>query len=501
MGKTGKWLKSILTGKKDKEKNPTNQNSSVASHENLTSPISNSSETTPKEKKRWSFRRSSATAAAPKDSNCVDAVPATPPPVCMSTLESENYEQKKHAMAMAAATAAVADAAVVAAQAAAAVLRLTAAANEKAGASEEAAAIKIQSVFRSYLARKALCALKGLVKLQALVRGHLVRKQAKATLRYMQALVTAQARARAQRIRMVEDKNTVNPRHSTPRRSLQENRSRHTYNVNSMIQLNALCFVLILLFHDTNDRIRTASAWEMARGIEENIKTVEMVLGESKGILKSRNSSYSNHSQTERTEQHRFSTQYAPNQAYSNQETYQQASPAPSTLTDRSPGACSAHFEDYSFGTAQGSPQCYSAMSKIDPSKAPFAFPRPDYGEPLSYDYPWFPNYMANTQSSRAKARWQSAPKQRPIDTVERPPSRQRRASMEGRNIPRAVRMQRSSSHVSSTAQGYQYPWYTKLDRSTVSLKESECGSGSTVLTDTDYCRSLVAYEAHRNRY
>ncbi|XP_048440322.1 protein IQ-DOMAIN 19 [Pyrus x bretschneideri] len=473
MGKTGKWLKSILTGKKDKEKNLTNQNSSVASHENLTTPISNSSETTLKEKKRWSFRRSSATAAAaaaPKDSNCVDAVPATPPPVHMSTLESENYEQKKHAMAMAAATAAVADAAVAAAQAAAAVLRLTAAANEKAGASEEAAAIKIQSVFRSYLARKALCALKGLVKLQALVRGHLVRKQAKATLRYMQALVTAQARARAQRIRMVEDKNTVNPRHSTPRRSLQENRSRHTYN-------------------------------EMDRGIEENIKTVEMDLGESKGVLKSRNSSYSNHLQTERTEQHRFSAQYAPNQAYSNQETDQQASLALSTLTHRSPGACSAHFEDYSFGTAQSSPQCYSAMSKIDPSKAPFAFPRPDYGEPLSYDYPWFPNYMANTQSSKAKARSQSAPKQSPIDTVEGPPSRQRRASMEERKIPRAVRMQRSSSHVSSPAQGYQYPSYIKLDRSTVSLKESECGSGSTVLTNTDYCRSLVAYDAHRNRY
>ncbi|RXH78176.1 hypothetical protein DVH24_001694 [Malus domestica] len=454
MGKTGKWLKSILKGKKDKEKDPTNQNCSVASHENPTTPISNSSQTTPKEKKRWSFRRSSATAAS--------AVPTTPPPMHMTTLESENYEQKKHAMAMVAATAAVADAAVAAAQAAAAVMRLTAAANEKAGASEEAAAIKIQSVFRSYLARKALCALKGLVKLQALVRGHLVRKQAKATLRCMQALVTAQARARAQRIQMVEDENTVNPRHSTPRRSLQENRSRHTYN-------------------------------EIDRGMEENIKIVEMDLGESKGILKSRNSSYSNHSLTERTEQHRFSTQYAPNQAYSNQETYQQISPAPSVLTDRSPGACSAHFEN-SFGTAQSSPQCYSALSKIDPSRAPFAFPRPDYGDPLSYDYP-FPNYMANTQSSKAKARSQSAPKQRPIDTVERPPSRPRRTSMEGRNIPRAMRMQRSSSHVSSTAQNYQYPWYMKLDRSTVSLKESECGSSSTVLTNTNYCSSLVAYD------
>ncbi|KAK8587429.1 hypothetical protein V6N12_021922 [Hibiscus sabdariffa] len=61
---------------------------------------------------------------------------------------------------------------------------------------EKQAATIVQAAFRGYLARRAFGALKGIIRLQALIRGHLVRRQAITTLCCMMGIVKLQAHVR-----------------------------------------------------------------------------------------------------------------------------------------------------------------------------------------------------------------------------------------------------------------------------------------------------------------
>ncbi|KAK8530855.1 hypothetical protein V6N12_013355 [Hibiscus sabdariffa] len=70
---------------------------------------------------------------------------------------------------------------------------------------QEQAATLVQASFRGYLARRAFWALKGIIRLQALIRGHLVRRQAIATLCCMMGIIKLQARVRGLMVRHFDD--------------------------------------------------------------------------------------------------------------------------------------------------------------------------------------------------------------------------------------------------------------------------------------------------------
>ncbi|KAL6334944.1 hypothetical protein AAG906_023749 [Vitis piasezkii] len=385
MGRATRWLRGLLGMKKDKEQ------------------VENSTAGDRKEKKRWSFAKPG------RDTSGVGQNPVNFPaniPVDSAWLRSyiseTEKEQNKHAIAVAAATAAAADAAVAAAQAAVAVVRLTSHGRGTlfGGGRDRVAATKIQTVFRGYLARKAHRALKGLVKLQALVRVF-----------FMQALIRAQAAVRSQRTLRARNKENRFPPEMRPRRSIErfeETRSE---------------------FHSK----RMSTSFETSvNAFDESPKIVEIDTFKPK----SRSRRMMNTSTSDSGEDPPYQTL---------------SSPLPCPVPARLSIPDCRNFQDFEwcftgdecrFSTAQSTPRLANtsrAVAPVTPAKSVC-------GDSFFRPYSNFPNYMANTQSFKAKLRSHSAPKQRPE------PGPKRRFSlneiMASRTSLSGVRMQRSCSQV-----------------------------------------------------
>ncbi|KAK9066220.1 hypothetical protein SSX86_013541 [Deinandra increscens subsp. villosa] len=354
MGKATRWFKGLL-GMKDKEN------------------INNSNSGDRKDKKRWSFGKplkESQSPAPPPDSAWL-----------RSYISDTEKEQNKHAIAVAAATAAAADAAVAAAQAAVAVVRLT---NQRRTSSgrEMSAAVKIQTVFRSHLARKAFRALKGLVKLQALVRGFLVRKRAAATLHSMQALIRAQAAIRSDRARrsFTKDHRSEPPefRHRKSIGKSENERNEFHSKRLSAYESNISCY-------DESPKIVEIDTYRpQSRSRRININTCASDSGED--------SHYINN--------------------------------VPSPLHCQNPACISIpefnHLQDFEWGYV-GDDYKYSNTTQSTPrfanpnrSNGPVTPAKSVCGDSFFRPYSNHPSYMASTQSSKAKLRSHSAPKQRP---------------------------------------------------------------------------------------
>lgn len=134
--------------------------------------------------------------------------PQIPPPEEVKPIEVEvevEDEQAEHAYSVAVAAAAAAEAAAAAAQAAAESVRLAELTRYTGKSKEETAVIKIQTAFRGYLARRALRALRGLVRLKTLVEGPAVKRQTANALKSMQNLSRVQSQINSRRIRMSEE--------------------------------------------------------------------------------------------------------------------------------------------------------------------------------------------------------------------------------------------------------------------------------------------------------
>lgn len=149
-----------------------------------------------KSKKRWLGKQKNQDSGSYSLEETLSAPPPSAPVEEVDSSEVENGRVKQVNSAVAAETTA---------QAAVEVVPLKTVPQYAGKSKEEVSAIKIQTAFRGYLARKALRALRGLVRLKSLVQGNSVKRQITTTLRSMQTLTRVQSQVHSRRLRLSEE--------------------------------------------------------------------------------------------------------------------------------------------------------------------------------------------------------------------------------------------------------------------------------------------------------
>ncbi|KAL2478258.1 IQ-domain 19 [Forsythia ovata] len=414
MGKASKWIRNFLMGKREvKEKKSAD---ALVSAQSLGTPME-ILPLTPKVKRRWSFKRSSSTKPIThKNNRSFDSIMI--PRLGLLAYENEEIHAERVVMAR------------------------NESRNIGMAIQANVAATRIQAVFRAYLAKRALRALRGLVKIQALVRGHLVRKQMAAVLRSIGAVMAIQVRARIQRVQMADEKQVILETRKTSRGSALDNQRRNGFRENT------------------------------GRNIHE-----------TRGALKSR-SARINHDLAGRVE-HGFSTCNPGRYSTSQREHQLKACNSPSTLslTDESSITYDGQLEEFPLDMARRSSRQYSTWPKTEHGKTPFNDPLQRLSDFMPTDSQFAPNYMSNTKSSEAKARSHSEPKQRP-KWGKKPKSSRRGSSMDGKNDKENL-----------------YPWLIKLYGSDKFRNERDCDSISTMTSNSNHRQSLITFEPPMNLY
>lgn len=98
-------------------------------------------------------------------------------------------------------------------------------------------------MYNGFQARRALRALRGLVRLKTMVQGQSVKRQADSTLRCMQTLARLQSQVRQRRIRMSEDNQAVQCQ-------LQQKHEKELVKLQAAVSI--LCIFSFSTIHDKN---------------------------------------------------------------------------------------------------------------------------------------------------------------------------------------------------------------------------------------------------------